>query len=100
VIRTLLRRFALSVPLLFVVTALTFVVTGLTPGSTAATMLGTNATPAKIAALNRQLGLNEPVFVQYWHWLVHAVHGNLGTSIFTARTSRPFSATPCRSRSR
>jgi peptide/nickel transport system permease protein len=83
VIRTLLRRLALSIPLLFVVTMLTFVVTGLTPGSAAATILGTNATPAKFTALNRQLGLNEPTLVQYWHWLVHAVHGNLGTSIFT-----------------
>jgi peptide/nickel transport system permease protein len=86
VIRTLLRRLALSIPLLFVVTALTFIVTGLTPGSVAATILGTNATPAKIAALNQQLGLNEPTFVQYWHWLVHAVHGNLGTSVLTGES--------------
>ena len=42
--RTLLRRLILSIPLLFVVTVLTFVVTGLTPGSVAATILGTNAT--------------------------------------------------------
>lgn len=81
--RTLLRRLILSIPLLFVVTVLTFVVTGLTPGSVAATILGTNATPAKIAALNQQLGLNQPTLVQYWHWLDHAVHGNLGTSILT-----------------
>jgi peptide/nickel transport system permease protein len=83
VTRTLLRRLILSIPLMFVVTVLTFVVTALTPGSVAATILGTNATPAKIAALNHQLGLNEPTLVQYWHWLDHAVHGNLGTSILT-----------------
>jgi peptide/nickel transport system permease protein len=83
VTRTLLRRLILSIPLLFVVTVLTFVVTALTPGNVAATILGTNATPAKIAALNQQLGLNEPTLVQYWHWLDHAVHGNLGTSILT-----------------
>lgn len=82
-IRTLLRRLALSIPLLFVVTVLTFLVTGLTPGSAATTILGTNATPARVAALNQQLGLNEPTFVQYWHWLGHAVHGNLGTSILS-----------------
>lgn len=61
-IGTLLRRLALSIPLLIVVTVLTFIVTGLTPGSVAATILGTNATPAKIAALSQQLGLNEPTF--------------------------------------
>jgi peptide/nickel transport system permease protein len=86
VTRTLLRRLTLSVPLLFVVTVLTFVVTGLTPGSVAATILGTNATPAKIAALNQQLGLNQPTLVQYWHWLDHAVHGNLGTSVLTGES--------------
>lgn len=84
--RTLLRRLILSIPLLFVVTVLTFVVTALTPGSVAATILGTNATPAKIAALNQQLGLNEPTLVQYWHWLDHAVHGNLGTSVLTGES--------------
>lgn len=84
--RTLLRRLILSIPLLFVVTVLTFVVTALTPGSVAATILGTNATPAKIAALNHQLGLNEPTLVQYWHWLDHAVHGNLGTSVLTGES--------------
>ncbi|MDT7765459.1 MAG: peptide/nickel transport system permease protein [Mycobacterium sp.] len=82
-VRTLLRRLALSIPLIFVVTILTFVVTGLTPGSAAATILGTSATPQKIAALNQQLGLNQPILVQYWHWLVSALHGNLGTSIFS-----------------
>jgi peptide/nickel transport system permease protein len=86
VTRTLLRRLILSIPLLFVVTVLTFVVTGLTPGSVAATILGTNATPAKIAALNQQLGLNQPTLVQYWHWLEHAVHGNLGTSVLTGES--------------
>jgi peptide/nickel transport system permease protein len=86
VTRTLLRRLILSIPLLFVVTVLTFVVTGLTPGSVAVTILGTNATPAKIAALNQQLGLNEPTLVQYWHWLDHAVHGNLGTSVLTGES--------------
>jgi peptide/nickel transport system permease protein len=86
VTRTLLRRLILSIPLMFVVTVLTFVVTALTPGSVAATILGTNATPAKIAALNQQLGLNEPTLVQYWHWLDHAVHGNLGTSVLTGES--------------
>ena len=83
-LRMLLRRLALSIPLLFIVTILTFVVTGLTPGSAAATILGTSATAAKIAQLNRSLGLDQPIIVQYWHWLVNAAQGNLGVSTFTA----------------
>jgi peptide/nickel transport system permease protein len=83
-LRMLLRRLALSVPLLFIVTVLTFVVTGLAPGSAAATILGTSATPEKIAQLNRSLGLDQPMIVQYWHWLVNAAQGKLGVSTFTA----------------
>jgi len=80
-LRTLSRRLALSVPLFFVVTFLTFVLMALTPGGVSATILGTSATPAKIAELNRQLGLNRPILVQYWDWLSDAGHGNLGNSV-------------------
>ena len=36
-----------------------------------------------MARLNRVLGLDQPLVVQYWNWLVKAVHGNLGVSYFT-----------------
>jgi peptide/nickel transport system permease protein len=78
-----LRRFAMAVPLLFVVSALTFVLVSLTPGNAAEQILGTDATPAQYAAFNRALGLNLPLYEQYWNWLRHALTGDLGTSIFT-----------------
>jgi peptide/nickel transport system permease protein len=71
------------VPLLFVVSALTFVLVSLTPGNAAEEILGTQATPAEYAAFNRALGLNLPLWEQYWNWLRHALTGNLGQSIFT-----------------
>jgi peptide/nickel transport system permease protein len=83
-LRALLRRLLLSIPLLFVVSILTFVLTGLTPGDPAHTILGTNATPAAIAAINKTLGLDKPIWVQYWHWLTGLVHGDLGKSIFSS----------------
>ena len=73
----------MTVPLLFVVSALTFILVSLTPGNAAEEILGTSATPPEYAALNRALGLDLPIYEQYWNWLRHALTGNLGESIFT-----------------
>jgi peptide/nickel transport system permease protein len=75
----------MTVPLLFVVSALTFVLVSLTPGNAAEEILGTRATPEEYAAFNRALGLNLPLYQQYWNWLRHALAGNLGQSIFTGQ---------------
>lgn len=84
--RILLKRLLLSVPALFVVTILTFVLAGLIPGDVATVILGANATPEKLAALREQLNVTEPLLVQYWTWLTNALGGDLGTSIFTTQT--------------
>lgn len=83
VLRVVLRRCVMTVPLLFVVSALTFVLVSLTPGNAAQQILGTQATKAEYAAFDRALGLNLPLYEQYWNWLRHALTGNLGHSIFT-----------------
>lgn len=57
----------------------------LMPGSTAAAILGGNATPASITALENRLGLNEPVTSQYFSWLGGALRGDLGRSLFSNR---------------
>jgi peptide/nickel transport system permease protein len=75
----------MAVPLLFVVSALTFVLVSLTPGNAAEEILGTSATPEEYAAFNRALGLNLPLYEQYWDWLRRALAGNLGESIFTGQ---------------
>jgi peptide/nickel transport system permease protein len=84
--RLVVRRLVLAVPLLFAVSVLTFVLTALAPGDPAATILGASASPEKIAELRRQLGLDEPLWTQYWHWLSNAVHGNLGESLITSQS--------------
>lgn len=76
------RRLATSVVLLFVVSALTFVLASLIPGDPARQILGPQATPESYAALRRALGVDLPVYQQYWDWLRHAVTGDLGTSLF------------------
>jgi peptide/nickel transport system permease protein len=78
--RLVVRRLLLAVPLIFGVSALTFVLAALIPGDPAYTILGTDATPQSAAALDKEMGFDLPVWVQYWHWLDGALHGNLGTS--------------------
>jgi peptide/nickel transport system permease protein len=77
------RRLLLSVPLVFIVSVLTFVLESLTPGDAARLILGTEYDPARYAQLRQQLGLDEPLPVQYWHWLDGVLHGNLGQSVFS-----------------
>ena len=85
-IRLIVRRLLLAVPLLLIVSTLTFVLTAVAPGDPAATILGSSATPESIAALNAKLGLDDPIVVQYWHWLENAVTGDLGTSVVTSQS--------------
>jgi peptide/nickel transport system permease protein len=80
-----LRRLALSIPVLVVVPFLVFVLLDLSPGDAASEVAGPGASPAVIAQVRRQLHLNDPVVVRYWHWLSDVVfHGSFGTS-FTTR---------------
>jgi peptide/nickel transport system permease protein len=78
--RLVLQRLLLSIPLPFVVSGMTFLLTALTPGDLARTILGGNATQEQIDSLRHQLGLDEPLAERYWQWLVAALHGNLGQS--------------------
>ena len=63
------RRLLLLVPTLLGVTALTFVLIRVLPGDPVATILGPTATPDEIEAARQRFGLDEPLLVQYWHYL-------------------------------
>ncbi|NLS10368.1 ABC transporter permease [Nesterenkonia sp. MY13] len=81
----LLQRALALVPVLAVVSVVTFGLIYFMPGDAAATMLGPEATQEQIEALRESLGLNDPIWVQFWSWLTAAVTGDLGTSIFMNR---------------
>jgi peptide/nickel transport system permease protein len=70
---------------MFLVLTATFIIVRLAPGDPAALMLGPDATPADITQLRHSMGLDQPVFVQFYTFLAHAVHGDLGNSIFFNR---------------
>jgi peptide/nickel transport system permease protein len=75
---------AVLVPIVFLSTFITYSLGALSNSNPAATILGQDAaTPAAVARLDRALGLDHPLVVQYWNWLTQAVHGNLGRSWFT-----------------
>ncbi len=82
-IRPVLRRLLLAIPLLFVVSVVTFVIEALTPGNPGRAMLGVNSTVRAVNAIDRQLGFDRPIYLQYWSWLSGVVHGNFGRSVFT-----------------
>jgi peptide/nickel transport system permease protein len=79
--RLIARRLCWSVPLVLVVSAVSFVFVGLLPGNAARSLLGPNATEQQVQEAQHQLGLDQPLTSQYWHWLTRAVHGDLGTSL-------------------
>jgi peptide/nickel transport system permease protein len=82
-LRMILRRLAMSVPLLFVVTFLTFFLNSLAPGDLARTMMQGEGTEEQYQALRQELGLDQPLVVQYGRWLGRALRGDLGMSFFT-----------------
>jgi peptide/nickel transport system permease protein len=81
VARYLMRRLLFLLPVAIVVSFLTFLTIHLVPGDPARVLLGEEATPQTVAALDQQLGLDKPLPVQYSLWFWHALHGDLGQSI-------------------
>lgn len=84
-LKFLLRRLLYVIPMLFITTLIVFSLILLIPGDPVLAMLGDSATHEKIAELRQQLGLDQPVMLQYFHWLNNAIHGDLGRSIFTGQ---------------
>lgn len=82
---SVLRRVGRAVLVILLVTIGSVVLLNLAPGSVATVILGENATPETIAALDAKLGLDQPLWKQYLDWLLGALGGNLGTSPLTGQ---------------
>src|SRR3954470_20448046 len=82
-----LRRLLQLVPIALGVTILVFFLIHLVPGDPATTILGNQATPARVALLHHQWGLDRPIWVQYGKFMGRVVHGNLGDSLFYSVSS-------------
>ncbi len=77
----ILRRLAQMVPVLFGITLVVFALLQLIPGDPAQTMLGLQARPEAVAALQRELGLDRPLWEQYLRYLGNVVTFDLGDSL-------------------
>ena len=78
----MIRRVLQALVVLLLVTAITYALLRLIPGNVAVAVMGPTAyrNPAAIAQFDRVYGFNHPWYYQYWLWLDHLVHGNLGYS--------------------
>ena len=80
-VRFVVRRLALTVPVLLGVATLVFALIHLIPGDPAQTILGETASEAEVAALRQRLGLDRSLLEQYGGFLANAARGDLGTSL-------------------
>jgi len=85
-ILTVVNRIGRSILVILLVTIAVVALLGLAPGSVAQVILGENATPEAVAAMNAELGLDAPFWSQYTTWLGNAVQGDLGTSPLTGQS--------------
>jgi peptide/nickel transport system permease protein len=83
VIRYVLRRLGFLLLTVILTSMIVFVITQLLPGDVARVILGREAGEAALQALRQQLGLDQPLLLQYGRWLGHFVSGDWGTSFST-----------------
>ncbi|GGP23821.1 ABC transporter permease subunit [Silvimonas iriomotensis] len=81
-IRFLLRRIGVVIPTFLGITLLAFSLIHLIPGDPILVMMGERHIDPEFYKLSMQkLGLDQPLYLQYWHYLTHALHGDLGVSV-------------------
>jgi peptide/nickel transport system permease protein len=86
-LRFVIRRLLLLIPILIGLSILLFLYLRALPGSPAVALLGERATPETIAAIEKQYGLDEPIYVQYWRYTKNVIlEFDLGTSSTTRQT--------------
>lgn len=84
-LRYITMRILATIPVMVIVALFVFLLLRLSPGDPAAVIAGDYATSEDIARIRAQLGLDEPIYVQFMQWVGQLIQGDLGTSIFTGR---------------
>ena len=78
----ILKRWVALIPVIMGVTLLVFVIMQLAPGNPARMILGEMATPEQVAALEEEMGLNKPLLVRYFNYMLNFLRGDMGTSYY------------------
>ena len=79
----LVRRVLAAIPVMGVVALFVFLLLRLTPGDPAAILAGDNASPEQLERIRASLGLNEPLYQQFFTWINKLLHGDLGVSLIS-----------------
>ncbi len=80
-----MQRIWQLIPVLIGLSIIVFAMIHLIPGDPAQVILGERANPQSVLQLRQQLGLNQPIYLQYFHYIGQLLHGNLGNSLVTGR---------------
>lgn len=83
-LKFVLRRLAISIPVLLIILCATFILNEFTPGDAATALAGEDASPEALAALREQLGLDRPWYTRLGEYLAAVATGDLGTSIYSS----------------
>ncbi len=79
--RIVIRRLASALPIMAIVSVITFAMIHLIPGDPAVAIAGLSATAEQLETIRRDLGLDQPVLTQLWRWYANVLRGDLGRSL-------------------
>lgn len=74
------KRILISIPMIIVIVFIIFIMLQVLPGNPISVMMGEKANEAVIARVTQEMGLNDPVLVRFWHYVMNALQGDLGRS--------------------
>jgi len=77
------RRLLATIPVIIMVAVVVFAILRLTPGDPAAILAGDDATSAQLAQIRQSMGLDQPIYLQFIHWVGQLLHGDLGVSLLS-----------------
>ncbi len=80
VLKNVLKRIAVAIPVLIGVILLIFIMLRIVPGDPVTTMMGEHVNPAVIEKISREMGLDKPLYVQFFQYVANALRGDFGTS--------------------
>lgn len=80
----MIRRLFSIIPVMFIVSIIVFMIVHLTPGNPAFLILGEDSSKESIAQLEKQLGLDKPMIIQFFDWIKNIVTGDLGQSVYSS----------------
>ena len=84
--RYIAKRIVHSIAVMYVVATVVFIAVRSIPGDPARLLLGGDADPEALRAVRRELGLNQPIYIQYFRWLADLAQGDFGQSIHTQQS--------------